>query len=383
MVRLLSFFLPLGLVLAEPMLAARGNDASTKKLVVGAPGQILGYDYDGKTFKNTANTSIAGTTASWMIFNGPDRLYAVDENSNNTRLFNYSPGNSSLSKKPVSVGKGSAGVVSLAFNIYKTHMVGTSYSLGQVDIWELSPSDGSLKLLKQIPLPGPTGPEGVHRAHQAVADPTGRFFAIADLGGDAIHILDTIDWKISSSNSVKPSGVGPRHGAFIGGDSSRLPKYYVVACELKSKVILYEIEDKDSKISLTNPQTLNTYGDDSKPSNTTSAAAGELIASKNERDIYISNRLTGDKTDNIAHFQIKDGKISFVKQVSSDGLNPRHLSFDSKEELVFCANQDGDNGLVAFKRSKDGSLEKENTLAISKISEEKDFGPQFVQEFTD
>ncbi|KAI1840881.1 hypothetical protein JX266_012891 [Neoarthrinium moseri] len=387
MVRLLTLLLPLGLASAGQMLTTRDQSVGTSRnLIVGAPGQILSYSFDGKVFANHANVTEAGTSASWMIFKYPNLLYAVDENSNSTRVFNFNPVDSTLSAEPVSAANGSSGVVSLAFDKNQTHLVGASYSQGQVDVWDISPTDGSLKLLKQVPLPGPTGPaaaQAVHRAHQAVLDPTGQFFAIADLGGDAIHFLDTSSWEITSSAVVKPAGAGPRHGAFIGGEDMCLPKYYVVACELKSLIILYELsQTDDGKMELKNPQTLSTYGDAFPPNNATSAAAGELIASHNERDIYVSNRLTGNATDSISHFVVKDGKLQFADQISSGGSIPRQLSFSTEESFVFGTNQGGDSGLVAFQRNmEDGTLSALAALSNSEISAQgTNLGPQFVQE---
>lgn len=46
--------------------------------------------FDGTSFEIVANDTIAGTSASWMLFKEPNLLYAVDENSNTTRLFNVS-----------------------------------------------------------------------------------------------------------------------------------------------------------------------------------------------------------------------------------------------------------------------------------------------------
>jgi 6-phosphogluconolactonase (cycloisomerase 2 family) len=380
------FLVQLGVASAAAMLTPRQNSTSlTRKLIVGGPGQILAYDYDGQTFTNTANSSAAGTAPSWMIFKQPNRLYAVDENSNSTRLFNLSPLNNSLSAQPVSVVNGSSGVVSLEFNKNKTHLVGTSYSEGQVDVWDVSSPDGSLKLVKQIPLPGPTGPaeiQSVHRAHQAVLDPTGRFFAIADLGGDAIHFIDSASWEINNTIQVEPAGSGPRHGAFIGGDCMTLPSHYVVACELKSLITLFEVEvTGQGQLNLTNPQTLSTFGDAFPPQNTTSAAAGELIAASNERDIYVTNRNTGNETDSISHFVLQDGKLVFADQISSGGVGPRQLSFSKDQSIIFGTNQAGDAGLVAFQRStEDGTLTLVSSLPNSNFSSSAGSGPQFVQE---
>lgn len=70
--------------------SAAANDAK-KILIGGGPtGMVGAADFDGTSFEIVANETIAGTSASWMLFKEPNLLYAVDENSNTTRLFNVS-----------------------------------------------------------------------------------------------------------------------------------------------------------------------------------------------------------------------------------------------------------------------------------------------------
>ena len=62
-----------------------------KLLLGGGPtGAVLGADFDGTSFNIVANNTVEGTSASWLLFKEPNLLYAVDENSENTRLFNVS-----------------------------------------------------------------------------------------------------------------------------------------------------------------------------------------------------------------------------------------------------------------------------------------------------
>lgn len=376
----------LGLASAGPLLIPRQE--TPRKLIVGAPGQILAFDFDGTKFNNTANISEPGAAASWMIYKEPLFLYAVNENANNTRMFYMDPLSSTLVSKPVSNVNGSSGVVSLAFNKNETILVGTSYSEGQVDIWDTSAPDGSLKLLKQIVLQGPVGPnnasQGVHRAHQAILDPSGQFFAINDLGGDSIHILNAETLEFTSRVQVEPSGAGPRHGGFIGGNATTLPTHYVVVCELKNLVLLYQVEKAaNGTIALTLTQTLSSYGEAYPPANATSAAAGELVVASNQKDIYVSNRLSGNATDSIAHFVFGNGSIKFADQVSSGGLLPRMFSLSKDEKILFSSNQNGDNGLLAFARCTETGTLSETPVAVmtnAEINPLPGFGPQFVLE---
>jgi hypothetical protein len=67
-------------------------DGAKKLFVGGGPsGLIAAVDFDGASFNIGANDTTAGTSASWMAFKEPNLLYAVDENSNDTRLFNVRP----------------------------------------------------------------------------------------------------------------------------------------------------------------------------------------------------------------------------------------------------------------------------------------------------
>lgn len=62
-----------------------------KVLIGGGPsGTISVADFDGSSFDIVANNTIAGTSASWLLFKEPNLLYAVDENGNTTRLFHAS-----------------------------------------------------------------------------------------------------------------------------------------------------------------------------------------------------------------------------------------------------------------------------------------------------
>jgi 6-phosphogluconolactonase (cycloisomerase 2 family) len=393
-------FLMLGLASAAPTLMTRheeGPATGARKIIVGAPGQILGYEFNNATFKQVANSSAVGTSASWMVFKAPNYLYAVDENSNTTRLFTYDPATNAISAEPVSNGTGSPGIVTLEFNADKTHLLAGSYTLGQVDIWDISAADGKFKdaPMKTVVLDGPVNSAGVHRAHQIVRDPSGRYYAVADLGGDAIHIIDGKDDKyemvVKADLSKKESG--PRHGGFITTkENGGLPTHYVVVTETTSEVVLFEVATADGAITgMTEVQVLSSFGAAYPPANATSARAGELVVANNNRDIYVSNRLTGNETDSISHFIVDVAKdtgkatIVFAESYSSGGVIPRmfSLSADADQSLLFCSNQKGPSALLAFKRGKCGGLVAPmGTLPQASVSVEDGSGPQFVMEIS-
>ena len=99
--------------------------------------------------------------------------------------------------------------------------------------------------------------------------------------------------------------------------------------------------------------------------NFTSAAAGEIFLASNNKDLYVTNRLTGNATDSISHFIIltstsgtaptspHDISLSFSDAVSSGGLTPRMASLGPSSvdnSFALVTNQMGDNGLLALKR---------------------------------
>lgn len=69
----------------------KATNDSKKILLGGGPTGLVGAAaFDGSNFDIVANNTIAGTSASWLLFKEPNLLYAVDENSDQLRLFNVS-----------------------------------------------------------------------------------------------------------------------------------------------------------------------------------------------------------------------------------------------------------------------------------------------------
>ncbi|KAI6085537.1 putative isomerase YbhE [Hypoxylon rubiginosum] len=384
MFRTLTTLLAIGTAVAMPSVKPR-QSSSIHKLLIGTPFQILTGTFDGSKFAITGNHTAAGTAPSWMLYKSPALFYAVNENANDTSLFTLDCGTGNPTFK--SAANGSSGVVFLEFNSDKTRMVGAAYGSGMIDVWDVSAQDGSLKLLKNIVVPGEPNPaQGAHHPHQALLDPTGRYFVIPDLGGDSVHVLDSKDDKYEITNTISlPVGSGPRHGGFItDGDTH----YYALATELSSELYLFELKYDDDKLNLTQVQKQSTYGAAFPPANATSAAAGELVVASNNRDVYVSNRLSGNETDSIAHFTYSGAKLDFYDSVSSGGILPRMFSLSTDEKLVFVANQAGDAALAAFKRTEDsGELDPtpvatlpQESLVAPALAATPSMGPQFVLE---
>jgi 6-phosphogluconolactonase (cycloisomerase 2 family) len=372
--------------------------AVSKLLIGGGPsGSVLAADFDGSSFKIVANNTIAGTSASWLLFKeGTNQLYAVDENSNTTRLFNFDIAANSLTL--VQNATGSAGVVFLEFTADGTNMLGASFGQGTVDVWDVAPDTGLLTLNTQLVSNDPLGPNTARQAsphpHQALLDPSGRFFVVNDLGTDTLLVIDSAadSFAITNHVRVQPPGCGPRHGVFwpplAPGAAPAQATHYFLVCEVLSLVLVFELDYAGGDtIEFTQVQTLSTFGEAFPPANATTAAAGEIQVSVDGTDVYVSNRLTGNATDSIAHFGVEVGSagevsLAFRDTISSGGLVPRMFSLAlGAERFVFVTNQGGDLGLVAFRRNADGSLDPTPAASLPvSVFGLDGFGPQFVQQ---
>lgn len=297
--------------------------------------------------------------------------------------------------KLVQNATGSSGVVFLEFNKDQTRMVGAAFGQGQIDVWDVSAADGQMALLKQIPAGGTLGPDADRQAaphpHEALLDPTGRFFVVPDLGTDSIIVIDSQDdaFDISNRITVQPAGSGPRHGSFFPLGAEQATHFFLV-CEIQNLVQVFELTYSCDNLDFNQVENLSTFGADFPPANITAAAAGELVISADNKDLYVSNRLTGNATDSISHFAINaaatstagDKILTFVDQISSGGLVPRMFSLSADDSLLFSTNQDGENALLALTRDTNtGSLtEKPLASVVLDGFAAPSFGPQFIME---
>lgn len=382
--------LPLGLASAQPSMLTTRQDSAKYQVVVGAATKINTYEFDGSKFILKKSVDVAASP-SWMLPKD-GLLYAVNENGNDTNAYKYNADTGVVDSTPAVTGLGSPGVVSLAFTEDLKHLLGAGYTSGTVDIWDISDSS-KLTLKKTLKLGGNLGTDPIrqseHHAHQAIRDLSNRYFAVADLGGDSIHIIDSQDgrygavpFEIAEMIYVAP-GAGPRHGRFFKDGETT---YYAVACELDNMIRLWKVNYKDGAMVFPweEQDTVSTYG--TPPKNATTAAAGEMQVVGTH--VYVSNRLSGDEEDHIAHFVLDTSKgnatLVFKDQVASGGISPRMFSKSWDEKFMFSVNMQGTNGVVAFERGEDGSLKLVPGSAI-KIDAwgtaeniTSGFGPSFI-----
>ncbi|KAF5623846.1 hypothetical protein F52700_9862 [Fusarium sp. NRRL 52700] len=362
---------------------ASASSSAAARILLGNSGHIYVADFSPKTgkFELTLDQEIEGGN-SWMAYYDPNLLYAVDENSDELRLFNLDLEANKLTLKTKKAG--SVGVVHLEFNSDKTRLVGAAYGNGTIDVWNTE--KGGLEFVKTLKSPGKLGPDKERQAashpHQANLDPSGRYFAVNDLGTDSVVIIDSKDdvYKIAKNIPVE-AGCGPRHGVFYprGGKKAT---HYIVACELSNQALVYSVSYEENTLAFKHHQSISTYGKDAPAKDPKTAAVGEILLAPNNKDVYISNRLSGNETDSIARFTIAEcGTLTYADTVSSGGLLPRMMSFSRTAKHVFVGNQNGTSGLVALERGADGKLAEKPvaTLPGSAFGEPL-FGPQYVQQ---
>lgn len=227
--------------------------------------------------------------------------------------------------------------------------------------------------MRQINSTDPLGPntarqDGPH-PHQAVLDPSGRFFVVNDLGTDTLLVLDSEADQFEVVNRVRvtPDGCGPRHGAFLPrpADPERQATHYLLVCELLNTVEVFSLDYADNNLQFVPTQVLSSFGQNAPPANASTSTAGEIALSSDSLDVYVSNRNTGNETDSISHFRVlpadADGPLSleFSQSISSAGVHPRMFSLSGDESLLFSTNQFAGQGLVALSRNG-GTLEAAN-----------------------
>ncbi|KAI0195904.1 putative isomerase YbhE [Astrocystis sublimbata] len=331
----------------------RAADGVLTSFLIGSPGMLYTADLDGNELKITHNAGTPGELYSWMYYKrSTDTVYATDEWSGNISTFPLNGLNYPAHKSV----EGSAGVVHLAMNGDETRMIGAGYGSGMIDAWDTSNPNDPLKLIKSINVTAAYPPKSgnMSKPHQAILDPKKEYFVVPDLEGDQLLIVDPKDDKFGIGPPVSlAAGHGPRHGGFIVSDDGTRT-FFVLACEKSSQVVLYEVKYTDTGMEFNYINEQSTYGasPDFKPA--AGAAAGEVVVASNNRDVYISNRLSGQDSDFIAHFKfdLATTSLTFAESVSSGGLGPRSMSLSSGEGVLFVGNQNGTLGVAAFGRCK-------------------------------
>jgi len=185
----------------------------------------------------------------------------------------------------------------------------------------------------------PVRQSGPH-AHAVTLDDTGRYAFVPDLGIDklTVYAFDADRGKLEPNDEawieVTP-GAGPRQ--LVMHPRGR---YAYLINELDSTMMAFRY-DRD-RGNLREIQTLSTLPEDFKGAST----CADVQISPSGRFLYGSNR----GHDSIVMYVInqKDGVLTCIGHVSTQGKTPRSFSVDPAGDFLLAANQDTDN-VVTFR----------------------------------
>ncbi|KAK6956616.1 hypothetical protein Daesc_001895 [Daldinia eschscholtzii] len=381
---------------------------SLGQLIVGTRDQVILVHFDGTQFAIASRFILPDWMPCSILFKEPDILYAVNKLGSDTnvlRLVHSTPGDS-LPLQPdgtrprfdeisfVANGMGSFGGRHLAFNADKTRMVETCHETGEIDIWDISAGNNVPRLMKTLQGADQTDPRKTYYPvpSQTILDPTGRYFIIANPGNNSLAIIDTKNDRYEIAGIVViPEKISPGAIACITSGGTH---YLIIVGQINTAIALVRMEYTDKLLKFTTVQTGQARKMEDGGQHTTMPFAGLVVAS-NQRDIYIWNRFSNDRSGHIGHFTLdqdaeRRAHIRFVENIPTGGIQPRMLSLssDDNQEFAIVANETGDAGIAAFRRDPTtGRLDPNPVATIPNhllvawgVPENEIRGPQFVRE---
>mmetsp|Transcript_1161 Transcript_1161/g.1892 ORF Transcript_1161/g.1892 Transcript_1161/m.1892 type:complete len:488 (+) Transcript_1161:233-1696(+) len=215
--------------------------------------------------------------------------------------------------------------------------------------------------------------QGWSHAHCVIPAPEDKnalqfaLYYVPDLGEECIHqlVLDRNNGTIHHAGSLfLKKGHGPRHMVFHPSN-----QYAYIVNELDSTVDLLHFDPQVAEeildstvqsngatiptnlISLQVKQTISTIPD----GHVGKTHCAEIKVGPDGKFLYVANRFS----DTIAVFRInsdRDGHLSLIEIVSSQGKTPRHFSFDPSGKFMIVANTDSDSLCVFHVMQDTGRL---------------------------
>ncbi|KAK2746141.1 hypothetical protein FQN55_005770 [Onygenales sp. PD_40] len=202
--------------------------------------------------------------------------------------------------------------------------------------------------------------------HQVIADPTGSFLIIPDLGADILrtYAIDQESGKLTAcADAIAQPGAGPRHAAFWTGSSSRVSRRQdagtkvFIADELSNTISRWAVaySDADACPTLTLEQTLTPYADNATAP--TGTKVGEVKVFGNH--VYSSNRndKSHDGNCSLTHYTIAaDGAITFAENTNAFGTYPRTFDISEAGDFVAIGDQTTSNVAIVARDVETGAL---------------------------
>ncbi|MEA4936384.1 MAG: lactonase family protein [Paludibacter sp.] len=224
------------------------------------------------------------------------------------------------------------------------HVFTANYGGGSISVFGRQ-SDGALSELQQLIVHTGSSihPERQTKpyVHQVLLTPDKKYLIANDLGTDIVTVYrydeNATTQVLTPHDSIKVKlGSGPRHMAI-----SKDGKFAYLMQEVDGTVTAFSL--KNGKLTILQETTVIT------PQSGDEARAADIHLSPDGKFVYATNRGTAS---NITCFAVgKDGKLTFVQQISSGGVGPRNFNLTPDGKYVFVANQNSDN-IVVFQRDK-------------------------------
>jgi 6-phosphogluconolactonase (cycloisomerase 2 family) len=288
-------------------------------------------------------------------------LYACQGDGTQVTAFSIDEKNGMLTKLNTAESTGKNGV-HLALSPDERFLALANYSGGTVDMFAVNP-DGSLgkrtgSFTSQAKAGALKSQTGSWPHYVAVTD---KFVVVPDKGHDVVHVL-TYDNKTGELKPNDPPfmysrpGVGSRHMSF----HPSLPYAYVIE-ECDNAVTVCKWDAAKGVLTPVQwvPLVPDTYFYTHRGTNEEGGAAIHVSADGNF--VYGTQR----GLNVIATYAV-DRNTGFLKPAgweSTQGARPRFFTFDPSGEVLFVANQLGDN-IVAFRRDQaSGKLKLAGTVA--------------------
>lgn len=229
------------------------------------------------------------------------------------------------------------------------HVFTANYGGGSISVFGRQP-DGALSELQQLIVHtgSSINPERQTRpyVHQVLLTPDKKYLFANDLGTDFVTVYrydeNSTTQVLIPHDSIKVKlGSGPRHMAI-----SKDGKFAYLMQEVDGTVTAFSL--KKGKLTIIQETTVIT------PQSGDEARAADIHLSPDGKFVYATNRGTAS---NITCFAVgKDGKLTFVQQISTGGIGPRNFNLTPDGKYVFVANQNSDNIVVFQRDNKTGTL---------------------------
>lgn len=310
---------------------------------------IYSYEVDmneGEFIKKSVTKNV--TNPSFLTVSKDKKyVYSVSETDQGSavRSFLFDKENAKMTPLNASLTNSKGPCYILSTN---KHVFTANYGGGSVSIFGIK-EDGSLTDLKQLVQHSgasinPERQQAPH-VHQVIASPDKKYIVVNDLGTDNVTVykyqpetekdilvpVDTLKVKLGS---------GPRHAIFTKNGK----RLYLVQ-EIDGTVSVLGFEK--GKLSLIQETTLSVKKDIIN-------RGADIHLSPDERFLYATNRGTAN---DITCFSVgKNGKLTLVQQISTEGEGPRNFAISPDGKYVFVANQTTDNIVIFARNKKSGML---------------------------